>query len=281
MYKLKKGFTLVELLVVISIIAILLAILMPTLQQARTQAKMIIDSTRQRNIMTALTCYSTEHNGKLPPSTQGQCLPADKTKVTYWTLPIRLKYYYTHPRALNGGSVIDILGTYMKDPVNWNCPMANDNIDWQKRYFAELKDSLVQMLDCSYMLYWNYLGYYKGSLANTEFGFNPVMGRDTLMMSDIFLPTDSWNADGGDYMSAHPFKGSSLRQLLNAVDQTDTSGNKVAVKLFMGKTGGKVPQVKLNAAYLDNHVEKFDAQSGIAKDINGTPTRTVLPTKWK
>jgi prepilin-type N-terminal cleavage/methylation domain-containing protein len=281
MYKFRNGFTLVELLVVISIIAILLAILMPTLQQARTQGKMIIDATRQRSIVTAVICYTSEYNGKLPPSTQGQCTPAKPTVATYWTLPIRLKYYYGTARGLNGGSVIDILGTYMKEPVNWNCPMANDNIDWQKRYFAELKNQLVEMLDCSYMLYWNYLGYYKGSLANTEFGFNPVMGRDTLMMSDIFLPTDSFNAAGGDYMSAHPFKGSSLRQLLNYVNQKDTSGNIVAVKLFMGKTDGKIPLVKLNAAYLDNHVEKFDAKSGIAKDINGADTRTVLPSKWK
>lgn len=279
MHKLKKGFTLVELLVVISIIAILLAILMPTLSQARTQAKMIIDSTRQRSVMTAVTCYSSEYGGKLPPSTQGQCRPADKTKATYWTLPIRLKYYYTTARALNGGSVMDILGMYMKDPVNWNCPMANDSIDWQKRYFAELKDSLVEMLDCSYMLYWNFLGYYKeetGVTGITPFGFNPVMGRDTLMMSDIFLHTDSFNAAGGDYMSAHPFKGSSLRQLNNYVNQRDTSGNVVAVKLFMGKTGGKVPLVKLNAAYLDNHVEKFNTQTGVlTKDGN------ILPAKWK
>jgi prepilin-type N-terminal cleavage/methylation domain-containing protein len=285
MFRRKEGFTLVELLVVISIIAILLAVLMPALNKAREQAKMIICSTHLKNIITSVTCYFAEYGGKLPPSTQGQWRPID-LKPIYWTLPIRQKYYYGYPRALNGGSVIDILGKYMKDPTNWNCPLSNDNIEWQKKYFAEMNNKQVEMLDCSYMLYWNFLGYNKqetGVDGIIPFGFNPVSGKDTLMLSDLFLPADnSYNAVNErsqlDYMSAHPFKGSSLYPILNMYNQRDSSGNLTAVKAFMGDTKEQVPFVKLNSGYLDGHVERFDTMTGLKK-LSGS--RYVLPLKWK
>ena len=58
----KKGFTLVELLVVISIIALLLAILMPSLQQAREQAKKVICGSNLRQQGTALKLYLNDFN---------------------------------------------------------------------------------------------------------------------------------------------------------------------------------------------------------------------------
>ncbi|HBG27876.1 MAG: hypothetical protein A2Y10_17250 [Planctomycetes bacterium GWF2_41_51] len=60
-----KGFTLVELLVVISIIAILLAVLMPSLQKAREQGKTIICSNGQKQLGTAWYTYAVSNDGKI------------------------------------------------------------------------------------------------------------------------------------------------------------------------------------------------------------------------
>lgn len=60
------GFTLVELLVVISIIALLLAILMPSLQKAREQAKQIVCLSNLHNFGLAIVTYSVGENGKWP-----------------------------------------------------------------------------------------------------------------------------------------------------------------------------------------------------------------------
>jgi prepilin-type N-terminal cleavage/methylation domain-containing protein len=71
----KPGFTLIELLVVVAIIALLISILMPALGQARNQAKTTVCASRLYQIGTALYCYWTEWNGRVPyvvsPMTNG------------------------------------------------------------------------------------------------------------------------------------------------------------------------------------------------------------------
>jgi prepilin-type N-terminal cleavage/methylation domain-containing protein/prepilin-type processing-associated H-X9-DG protein len=58
----KKAFTLVELLVVISIIAVLLAVLMPSLQKAREQARMIVCRTNEKTLVMSATLWSNDHD---------------------------------------------------------------------------------------------------------------------------------------------------------------------------------------------------------------------------
>ena len=61
-----KGFTLVELLVVISIIAILLAVLMPALGKARNQAKILLCTANSKQIGLIMKLYQNEYDGRVP-----------------------------------------------------------------------------------------------------------------------------------------------------------------------------------------------------------------------
>ncbi len=62
----KKGFTLVELLVVISIIALLLAVLMPALQKARELAKRMICSNQIKQLGVGMAGYAVSFDDKMP-----------------------------------------------------------------------------------------------------------------------------------------------------------------------------------------------------------------------
>lgn len=63
MKKLSCGFTLVELLVVISIIALLVAILLPTLSKAREQAKSVVCKTHLRQMGQTFMMYLLDNEG--------------------------------------------------------------------------------------------------------------------------------------------------------------------------------------------------------------------------
>ena len=64
----ENGFTLVELLVVISIIAVLIAILLPTLKEARRHAGLITCSSNLKQIGIGLSAYAIDVNGEYPVS---------------------------------------------------------------------------------------------------------------------------------------------------------------------------------------------------------------------
>jgi len=91
----KKGFTLVELLVVISIIGMLMSILLPSLARARLQAKVVAVNSELRQIGICLDMYMNDNRRK-PPPTRKDCtlgwedhqLPPELVKGGYLPPPI-------------------------------------------------------------------------------------------------------------------------------------------------------------------------------------------------
>lgn len=88
----RRAFTLVELLVVISIIALLLAILMPSLQKAREQAKRIQCMSNLRQIALGFYFYAADNDNRLPSRTPIH------TSMYYvaWTEQMISPYYWRY-----------------------------------------------------------------------------------------------------------------------------------------------------------------------------------------
>jgi len=64
--KVARGFTLIELLVVIAVIALLLAILLPSLSMARMHAKRVASASNMRQIGLAMELYTQDNRGGFP-----------------------------------------------------------------------------------------------------------------------------------------------------------------------------------------------------------------------
>src|SRR5438093_679931 len=78
-----RGFTLVELLVVIGIIALLISILLPALSKARASAVTISCAARMRQLSMAAVMYANENKGSLPPI----CATYQRWPSTGWGSP--------------------------------------------------------------------------------------------------------------------------------------------------------------------------------------------------
>ena len=88
------GFTLVELLVVIGIIALLISILLPTLNQARASASSVVCAANLRQVGQGFSFYSNGNDGLLPfgeiahGSASATGRPADYHLNTTWWVPV-------------------------------------------------------------------------------------------------------------------------------------------------------------------------------------------------
>jgi prepilin-type N-terminal cleavage/methylation domain-containing protein/prepilin-type processing-associated H-X9-DG protein len=77
----RKGFTLIELLVVVAIIAVLISMLLPALQSAREQAKMVMCMNNFRQIGLGATYYMNDHSDYFPATQTGNC--------AYWQYEVK------------------------------------------------------------------------------------------------------------------------------------------------------------------------------------------------
>ena len=88
----RTGFTLVELLVVVAIIALLVSILLPTLGKAKEQARIAICLSNLRSLGLGFAQYTTDNNDWYPPSYYTGTLHGADYEYFFWDRNM-LPYY--------------------------------------------------------------------------------------------------------------------------------------------------------------------------------------------
>src|SRR5688572_32555083 len=98
----RRGFTLVELLVVIGIIALLISVLLPSLQKARSAANRTACLSNQRQLLLAVHMYAGQNKQALPPGLDG---------LNFY----QANFVYRDPAALNNPGYPNGIRPWHKD----------------------------------------------------------------------------------------------------------------------------------------------------------------------
>ena len=122
-----RGFTLIEFLVVIAIIAILAALLLPALSRAKTAAQTTVCLNNLKQLQLAWLTYAHDHNDVLPPNSS---YPNALPDTPIWVEGVMLYETYSGkallPSSTNRAQLladgIGRLGPYMRAAASYKCP---------------------------------------------------------------------------------------------------------------------------------------------------------------
>ncbi len=124
-----KGFTLIELLVVIAVIAVLMAILMPSLRVARQQAASANCMANSRSLSLAWVMYAEENDSAIVPASMGPDgwigQPQSEGGALY--TPTQANPMVTDEDEIRGIAQ-GLLHKYVKDAGVYHCPADNMRI---------------------------------------------------------------------------------------------------------------------------------------------------------
>ena len=275
--KRKCGFTLIEVLVVVAIVALLIAIITPSLQQVREKAGLIACASNQSQIVKAVSGYIAEWNGKLPKPVTARGIPS-----VLWRQNDK-KYNEDVSDAYTS------LGSYLPSSNVYNCPLSSfkttDDVlggsSYQELYTNPYSTEISDSLDCSYQLLWNYNKFNPALTAGLTNSIpRPFLGTNKRSYNKLIvceLMSFSGQRTGismqkNSWASPHRFEGASK---LNDSHypfylREGTSVNDI-------DTDPDLRQIRLNAGYLDGRVERYVAGDTYKAQYAGRWATVLLP----
>lgn len=258
------GFTLVELLIVIGIIAILAGLLLPALAQAKNKARLVQCQSNLRQINVGVALYVDDHNSRMPVATPHELGgPQGSVPATDPWLPARMF----------GGALLAAerpLNPYLQSQAVFHSPSDKGEPLWW------FDTAAYQAKSTCYELY--------GSSYFYASGYN--------RMGDVISPMDIAKFVGVEFsfdeFSAHPLKlgeprptshyrQSSKKVVVGSIPIHRTMSGVVAISRRAQWYKPDLNRLWANAAFLDGHAEfvnvfayepQYDGVMTISTDIN-------------
>ncbi|MHC4109802.1 MAG: type II secretion system protein [Planctomycetota bacterium] len=267
----KQGFTLVEILVAISIVSVLMGILIPVLATARRQAHKVLCKVNQRHIVNAVSLYAVDNDGQYPESV---ATITSGSKNWNWQEPTMMTACKPRP-SHTYRSMSAYLHSYIEDASIMFCPSApikyeylqkawDTGDDWDNPETFFSSDPVLG----TYCFYWNYVGFLADHVAPFRGPRNSLgePGQSKLLVSDYFGYDHHRSPNA--YGSCEQFMGASF-----------TPGTEVSSDYWSRLKSERVDlntiDVKLDAGYTDGHVESFKASEVVPMKVSTTPDGSV------
>lgn len=256
-----RAFTLVELLVVISIISMLMAILAPAVNGVRRQARALLGMHNQKEVAYAVNLFAMDNGDKYPPSVA--------------TVGVDDSWNWTDPRQMTGPkqrspqihrSMSAYLQIYVPDADSLSCPTGPRKYKYLDEMWAagddwDNPDTSVSSdpVTGSYCFWWNYIGYLGEGPRLFRGPRTPAaMGRQSkLLMSDYF---------GYDYWRSPGRFSSSVK--LGGAEVVPETWLRSSCWSAPGDPDSGMPEIKLRAAYTDGHVETYSASEVVPMRVS-------------
>ena len=271
------AFALVELLVVISCIAVLTAILLPVLASVRSRAQRLACMANQREVVNGLSLFAADNEGRYPDS-----VATLRHGISWgWQEPTMMTAYQNcfvgQHRSLG-----QYLNRYIGNAGVMFCPSAPARY----RYLQESWDAgddwdnpqtpadPQDMVLGTYCFYWNYVGHLGQESGPFRGPLGPSYRRkhSKLLVSDYF---------GYDYWRSPDSWGSCER--LNGATVTEgtpASSAYWSVPANQESVNQASLKVELHAGYVDGHVERYGPTQVAPMKVSWTPDGSEAVPSW-
>jgi prepilin-type N-terminal cleavage/methylation domain-containing protein len=260
----RRAFTLVELLVVISIVSVLMAILLPALNGVRRQAAALTGMRNQREVANGVNLFAADNDELYPQSVA--------------TVGLDTNWSWYDPTVLTGKrkrspqihrSMSAYLHDYLPEARTVFCPSApqrykylQESWDAGDNWDNPDTDLPSDPVDGTYCFFWNYIGYLGGPRLLFKGPRGPASGGlySQLLVSDYF--------GYGHWRTPESFASC---EKLPGGDILEEQWLESAWWKASGDPNTAMPQLKLRAAYTDGHVETYYPTEVSAMRVSMTP----------
>ncbi len=256
--------------VVISIIALLLGILSPTLSAAKRQAYALLSMHNQREITNAANLFADDNKDRYPDSVA--------------TVGVGTDYNFSDPTKMTGTkerspqihrSMSAYLKEYLPDAATMTCPGApRKHAHLQEAWDAgdswDNPDTPVSSdsFGGTYCFFWNYIGY----LPETKTVFKGAWGPASLGTHSQLLVTDYLGYNHWRTLKAFDASGfGSCDKLAGAgvVEETWLLSSYWGVK---GDVSAGLPRTKIRAGFVDGHVSTYNSDELVPLKVSLSST---------